>query len=74
MTNGLYHSYDCYHLGESTVIFMDIRSDSEFLFHFSMKLLSANRIALDGTPCSTASHLWLYCLPISHKRMSGLCE
>ena len=31
-----------------------------------MKLLKANRIAPDGMPCSTASHLGLYCLPMSH--------
>ena len=29
-----------------------------------MKILKANRIAPDGTPCSAASHLGLFCLPI----------
>ena len=27
-----------------------IRSNCSFLFHFSMKIMSANRIASDGTP------------------------
>ena len=43
------------------------------LFNFSMKLLLANRIALDGTPCSAASHLGLFCIcPI--KGTTGLNE
>ena len=33
-----------------------------------MKFLQANRIAPDGTPRSAASHLGLFCLPMSHKR------
>ena len=33
-----------------------------------MKFLQANRIAPDGTPRSVASHLGLFCLPMSHKR------
>ena len=32
MTNGLFH---CYHLGESTVIIRDIRSDFEFYQFFN---------------------------------------
>ena len=65
VTNGL--SY-LYHLDESIFIFRDIRSFnfSQFLFHFSMKIFSANRIAPDGTPCFSASHLGLFCLPMSH--------
>ena len=39
-----------------------------FSFNFSMKFLSANRIAPDETPHSAASHLGLCCLPMSHKR------
>ena len=35
-------------LGESTFIFMGLRSEFYFLSHFSMKFLCANRIALDG--------------------------
>ena len=37
-----------------------------------MKFLCANRIAPDGTPRSAASHLGLYCLPMSHKRDARL--
>ena len=33
-----------------------------------MKNLLANRIAPDETPRSAASHLGLFCLPVSHKR------
>ena len=47
-------------------------SDFEFLFHFSMKILLANKIAPDGTPRSAASHLGLYCLPMSHKKDARL--
>ena len=34
LTNGFSHHY---HLGECTFMFRGIRSDLEFLFHFSMK-------------------------------------
>ena len=44
------------------------RCDFKILSHFSMKFLCANRIAPDGTPRSAASHLGLFCLPMSHKR------
>ena len=64
VANGLSHPY---HLDESTFISMEIRSYFSFLFHFSMKNTSANRIASDGT-----SHLGLFCLPMSHKRMPDL--
>ena len=37
-----------------------------------MKFLHANRIAPDGTPHSAASHLGLFCLPMSHKRDARL--
>ena len=40
-----------------------------------MKIMSANRIAPDGTPHFVASHLRLLCLPMSHKkdaRLNGL--
>ena len=36
-----------------------------------MKIISANRIAPDGTPRFVASHLGLFCLPVS-KRTKGL--
>ena len=65
MTNGLSHPY---HLDESTFIFRGIRSDFSFLFHFSIKFMKANRIAPDGTPHFCASHLGLFCLPMSHKK------
>ena len=34
--------------------------------------MSANRIALDGTPRFAASHLGLFCLPMSHKKDASL--
>ena len=71
MANRLTH---CYRLGESTFILRGIRSDFEFSYKFFMKILSANRIASDGTLRSTASHPGLYCLPMPHKRMPGLNE
>ena len=71
VTNGLPHPY---HLDESTFLSRGIRSNFSFLFHFSMKFMSAKRIALDGTPRSAASPvIWGYsvCLcPI--KRTPGL--
>ena len=65
LTNGFSHHY---HLGKSTFIFRDVRSDFYFLSDFTMKFLFANRIAPDGTPHSAASHLWLCCLSMSHKK------
>ena len=52
-------------LGALGVIFI-------FLSHFSMKFLCENRIAPDGSPRSAASHLGLFCLPMSHKRDARL--
>ena len=37
-----------------------------------MKFVSANRITTDGTPRFAASHLGLFCLPMSHKKDAGL--
>ena len=37
-----------------------------------MKIFQANRIAPDGMPRSAASHLGLFCLPVSHKRDARL--
>ena len=45
---------------------------SIFLYHFSMKFMSGNRIVPDRTPPFAASHLGLFCLPMSHKRTPGL--
>ena len=61
-------------MGGSTFIFRVVRSDLYFLSHFSMKFSCVNRIAPDGTPRSAASHLGLYCLPMSHKRTPGSNE
>ena len=69
VTNGISHPY---HLDESTFIFRDTRSNFSFLFHFSMKIKIANRIAPNGTPRFAASHLGLFCLPMSHKKDAGL--
>ena len=69
LTNGFSHYYQ---LGECTFIFRGIRSDFQFLNKFLMKILLANRIAPDGTPRSAASHLGLFCLPMSHKRNARL--
>ena len=67
MTNGFLHPYQ---LDESTSVFRGIGSD--FLLHFSMKIISANRIAPDGMPRFAASHLGLSCLPMSHKKNARL--
>ena len=55
-----------YHLDEPTFIFRGNGNYILFLFLFSMKFTSANKIAQDGTPRSAASHLGQLCLPISH--------
>ena len=47
-------------------------SDFQFLNEFLMKILLANRTAPDGTSRSAASHLGLFCLPMSHKRDARL--
>ena len=59
MTNGLSHPYN---LDESILGELGVN------FHFSIKIMSANRIAPDGTPRFAASHLGLICLPMSHKK------
>ena len=51
VTNGLSYPYQ---LDESSFVLRGIRSKCLFFFHFSMKFLIA------------ASHLGLFCLPISH--------
>ena len=45
---------------------------SGVIFHFSMKIKIANRIAPDGTPRFAASHLGLFCLPMSHQKDARL--
>ena len=37
-----------------------------------MKIMCANRIAPDGMPRFAASHLGLFCLPMSHKKDARL--
>ena len=69
MTNGFTHYY---HLGESTLILRVSCVNFKFYSIFSMKFLLANRIAPDGKPHSAASHLGLFCLPMSHKRDARL--
>ena len=69
MTNGFSHPY---HLDETILIFRCIRSKFSFLFHFSMKIISASRIASGGTLRFAASHLGLFCLPMSHKKDARL--
>ena len=66
LTNRFSHHYQ---LDEST--FLGVLGVI-FLSDFSIKLLCANRIAPDGTPRSAASHLGLYCLPMSHKKDARL--
>ena len=39
-----------------------------FSFHFFMKIKTANRKASDGMLGIAASHLGLFCLPMSHKK------
>ena len=56
-------------MGEPSFIFRGIGSNFSILFHFSMKNMSANRIAPDGTP---RFHLGLFCLPMSHKKDARL--
>ena len=42
-----------------------------FIFYLTlMKFFCANRIVPDGTPRSAASHLGLFCLPMSQAYMS----
>ena len=60
-----------YHLDESIFIFREIRSNFSFLFHFSMKIKIANKVAPDGTLRFAASHLGFFCLPMS-QRTPGL--
>ena len=69
LMNGFSHHYQ---LDESTFIFRGVMSDFYFSSYFSTKFLYANRIAPDGTPRSAASHLGLYCLPMSHKKDARL--
>ena len=68
VTNGFSHPY---HLDESIVIFRGVRSNFSFLFHFSMKILSANRIAPDGAP-RLRRHIWGYSVCLCRKKDARL--
>ena len=68
-TNELSHHY---HLDESIFILGASGNFFSILFHFSMKFMSANRIAPDGTPRFAASHLGLFCLPMRHEKDARL--
>ena len=65
-------SHPAYNLDESTFFYRGVGSNFSCLFHFSMKIMIVNRIAPDGTPHCAASHLWLFCLPMSHKKNARL--
>ena len=69
VTNGFSNPYN---FDESTFILRGIRSNVSFLFHFSMKIILVDRKALDGTPRFAASHLGLFCKPLSHKKDARL--
>ena len=60
---GLFHPY---RLGESILNMRGIRSDISF------NIMAANRIAPDGTPHFAASHLVLFWLSLSHKKVARL--
>ena len=70
LTHGFSHHYQ---LDESTFIFRGVRSDFLFFISFFDEIsLHENGISPDGTQRSAASHLGLFCLPMSHKRRPGL--
>ena len=71
VTNGLTHPYQ---LDESIFILRGVRSIFTFVFHFSIKMkkTNKNKIAPDGTPRFAASHLGLFCLPMSYKKDARL--
>ena len=69
VTNGLSHPYL---LDESAFILRGIWVNMTFSFHFSMKIILANRIAPDGTP-RLRRHILGYSVSISSiKRTPGL--
>ena len=67
--NGLSHPSQ---MDESTFSFRGVRSVFSFLFNFSIIFLKANRIAPDVTPHNAASHLGLFCLPLSNTKDARL--
>ena len=67
--NGFYHPY---HFDESISILRGIRSNFSIILHVLMRIMSANRLAPDETPRYAASHLGLFCLPMSQKKDARL--
>ena len=61
-----------YHLDESTFIFRGSRSDFFIFILFFDETLKAKRIAPAMKPRFAASHLVLFCLPMSHKKDARL--
>ena len=57
-----------YQIGESTFILRGIRSNFSFLFQFSMIYLLSKRYSLNWDAAVLASHLGLFCLPMSPKK------
>ena len=70
VTNGFTHTLPN---GRVNFHFRGSGSDVSFLFHFSMKFMSANRIVSDGRPGFAASHLGLFCLHMPHKKDGLTC-
>ena len=70
VTNGLSHTY---HLDESTFISRGVRRNLSFLFHFfdEFHVSKQNGPRWDA-PDSAASHLGLFCLPMSNKKDARL--
>ena len=54
-------------MDKAILILRGIRSNFSFLFHSLMKFPQAKSIALDEMLGFVASHLGLYCLPMSQK-------
>ena len=65
MTNGLPRRY---HLGESTLIFSGVRCVVLFFHRFFRWNISVQT----EYPQNAASHLGLFCLPMSHIKDNGL--
>ena len=66
VTNGISHRY---HLDESIFIFGGIKSNFSYLFHFSNEIPVSK---LNSPRWDAASHLGIFCLPMSHKKDARL--
>ena len=69
VTNGLSLPYQ---MGVSIFIFSGNRKSSSFLFYFFDENHVNKQIAPDGTLRFAASHLGLFCLPMSNKKDARL--